>query len=127
MRKRKIIKATFADGVRELPSSLKIKCNATGQVKGFYTPYLIKLIARKYNNNYDQFISTYVSKGQSKIRSSSEESQIEEPDLSLYKNALKLEYKFLRTQPVVNKHQHRINLIKEKFNNRFPLESISDY
>ena len=62
MRKKKIITVTFKDGIQHLPSSVKVKCNITGNEKGFYTPYLVELIKRKYKNNYKYFIENYISK-----------------------------------------------------------------
>ena len=62
MRKQKILNVEFADGDQQLPSSVKVKCTVTGNQKSFYTPYLVKLIKRKYNNCYQKFIDTYVSK-----------------------------------------------------------------
>ena len=125
MRKKKIITAEFSDGTRELPSSIKIKCNATGQLKGFYTPYLIRLIKRKYDNNYQHFIDNYVAKGQKKIINNNDEE--EENDLSLYKTVLQMEYTHLKCQPKTAQSQGRLGLIKDRFDNRFPDEDIGHY
>jgi len=125
MREKKIITVTFNDGVQQLPSSIKIKCNVTGQAKGFYTPYLVRLIKRKYDNNYQYFIDNYVSKGNKKdlIKTDSEEP----PDLSLYKTTLQMEYAYLRARPRTSQNRNKMSFIKEKFGNRFPENDINEY
>lgn len=121
MRKSKLITVQFDDGEQTLTSSVKIKCNATGQVKGFYTPYLVKLIKRKYNNNYKEFIDTYVSKGNKLPKP---ENADDAPDLRLYRSALQLEYDSLSNKPRSTKRNHRISQIVDIFSKRFPDEHL---
>ena len=121
MRKSKLITVQFDDGEQTLTSSVKIKCNATGQVKGFYTPYLVKLIKRKYNNNYKEFIDTYVSKGNKLPKP---ENADDTPDLRLYRSALQLEYDSLSNKPRSTKRNHRISQIVDIFSKRFPDEHL---
>ena len=116
MRKTKLITVQFDDGEQTLPSSIKIKCTVTGKLKGFYTPYLIKLIKRKYNNNYNEFINTYVSKG-NKMKTST---VIEEDPYRLYREVLQREYNFLRNQPKSASIKHKIQVVKDRFSTRFP-------
>ena len=122
MKSIKIINVKFADGDRALPSSLKIKCNVTGDMKGFYTPYLIKLVERKYDNNYQLFLDTYVSKGAKNQLSTPSD---EEPALDVYKTVLALEYSHLKNRSNTIKSRHRINTIKSIFRRRFPEEDIN--
>jgi|SaaInlStandDraft_2_1057019.scaffolds.fasta_scaffold113205_2 hypothetical protein len=121
MRKKKIITVTFKDGVQRLPSSVKVKCNITGNEKGFYTPYLVELIKRKYKNNYKYFIENYISKG---MNNDPEKDDNEPPDLSLYMTALQLEYAFLRREPNTPQIKSKMNVIKERFTARFPDNDI---
>tara|TARA_R110000851_G_scaffold95358_2_gene207180 strand:+ start:80 stop:466 length:387 start_codon:yes stop_codon:yes gene_type:complete len=121
MRKQKIITVAFKDGEQQLPSSVKVKCNVTGTEKGFYTPYLIKLIKRKYENNYKYFIENYISKGMNK---DTEKDANEPPDLSLYMATLQLEYAFFRRQPKTPQIKSKISAVKEKFDARFPDNDI---
>ena len=122
MKQNKIINVQFDDGPQRLRSSLKIKCNVTGDIKSFYTPYLIGLIKRKYNNNYQHFLDTYISKG---ARRQLSEGNDDEPTLDVYKSVLALEYKHLKRELSTIKNRHRITTIKSIFNRRFPEENIN--
>jgi|SaaInlV_120m_DNA_2_1039728.scaffolds.fasta_scaffold67841_1 hypothetical protein len=122
MKRSKIINVQFSDGPQQLMSSLKVKCNATGEIKSFYTPYLIGLIKRKYDNNYQYFLKTYISKS---ARKRVLEVTDEEPALDVYKSVLTLEYDHLKRQPGTIKNRHRINVIKSIFSRRFPEENIN--
>jgi hypothetical protein len=116
-----MITVMFKDGVQHLPSSVKVKCNITGIKKGFYTPYLINLIKRKYENNYKYFIDNYISKGMNK---DTEKDDNEPPDLSLYMSTLQLEYAFLRRQTRTPQIKSKMSAIKERFSTRFPDHDI---
>ncbi len=41
---------------------LEVTCTRTRQPKRFHHVYLADLIRRKYDNNYDTFVNTYVSR-----------------------------------------------------------------
>ena len=123
MRKSKLITVKFDDGEQILPSSLKVKCNATGTSKGFYTPYLIKLIKKKYNNDYGYFLANYVSKGHTLKKTVDED---EEPSLSLYKTTLRQEYSFLSSRKQTTHSRVRMTQIEDVFQKRFPEESPND-
>ena len=122
MRRSKIINVEFDDGPQQLPSSLKVKCTVTGEMKSFYTPYLINLIKRKYNNSYQHFISNYTSKS---ARKNTSEDEDQEPTLDVYKSVLALEYTHLKNQSNTIKNRHRLNTIRGIFSRRFPEDNIN--
>lgn len=116
-----MINVTFDDGVRELPSTLKIKCNATGAIKSFYTPYLVKLIKRKYNNSYQYFIDNYVCRGANK--KIKDEDDV--PTYKAYKLALASEYRYLKSHGTTSRDKHRLTTIADIFESRFPDDDIA--
>lgn len=121
MRNKKIITHVFADGRQDLPSTIKVKCNVTGEEKFFYTPLLIKTIANKYENSYSNFVDAYISregKALQKENSIDELTGEEVSDLSLYKNFLLMEYNSIKNRKdteSLNKKEH----IKDVWEKRF--------
>lgn len=124
MRKTKTLNIEFADGTQNLPSSIKVKCNVTGNTKSFHTPYLIRLIKRKYQNNWKLFNTTYVSKEGKGVKNVIED---EEPSLSNYKNYLIARFKYLLSCTSSSIINHELYEVKETFSQRFPTENINDY
>ena len=121
MRKQKIITVQFADGEQQLPSSIKITCTVTDNKKSFYTPYLVKLIKRKYDNNYNQFITSYVSKegrGQQRAQKQCGQGIPEEDDLSQYKRYLALQHAAVRGKRDM-KSRNMLHHILEVWERRF--------
>lgn len=116
-----MINVTFDDGVKELPSTLKVTCNVTGDVKSFYTPYLIKLIKRKYNNNYQYFIDNYACRGANKKI----KDENDEPTYGAYKLALASEYRYLKSHGTSSQDKHRLTTIADIFESRFPDDDIT--
>ena len=118
MRKQKIIYVEFDDGVKELPSSMKVKCNVTGELVHFYVPNMAKVIRKKYNNNFQHFIDTYVSRtGKREVRTPAN-GESEQEDLSQYRNVLVLQFNAVRDK----KDRHSRNIIehvKEVWGRRF--------
>ena len=60
-RARKVHNYEFEDQTVNLNGYVAI-CNRTGNEKRFYHSYLANLISKKYNNNFAQFESEYVSR-----------------------------------------------------------------
>lgn len=124
MRKTKLLTVQFTDGEQSLPSSLKVECTVTGHSKSFHTPYLVRLIKRKYNNNWHKFISSYVSKEGRGLQAKTDDD--EEPTLDVYKNYLITKYKYLLSCKNSIIIKHKLNDVKEVFLNRFPNENINE-
>ena len=103
-------------------TSTPVTCTVTGDVKKFYTPYIIGLIKRKYNNNYQEFVNSYKSRGRKPVSSDEED---DETDLSLYKTFLKLQYRSYTSSDDMSARS-KSNTTLDTFNKRFPGESITD-
>jgi hypothetical protein len=128
-RAKKIMKIQFADGERELPSSYTVKCSISDNTRKFYTPKMVELIKRKYNNNFQEFIDNFVVRGYTKRGEPQRETPVSveeiEDDLTPYKNHLKLEYRFLKTKGTMTA-LNKAEFIKETFYKRFPDEDIKN-
>jgi len=124
MRKTKTLTVEFDDGTQELPSSIKVKCNVTGNIKSFHTPYLVRLIKRKYENNWNLFNTTYISKEGRGMKNIEED---EEPSLSSYKLYLVNKLKYLLSRKKNSIIVFELNEVRDVFAKRFPDENINDY
>ncbi len=62
-KRKKMYNYEFADCNQVLPSSVVIKCTASGESVRMYHKLLVKLIQKKYKNRWDLFNATYVKKG----------------------------------------------------------------
>lgn len=60
---KKVFNYEFADGPRQLHSTVNVKCNITGEIIPFYHKFLVTLIEKKYENNYSLFESKFVKRG----------------------------------------------------------------
>jgi hypothetical protein len=115
----------FSDGVYELPSSMKVKCNVTGRLIHYYVPNLLRIIKNKYQNNYKYFLENYISReGKSMIPSNDTPEQ--EDDLKEYRNYLLLSYIALKKQPKTSISAFKMDELVEIFNRRFPEMSMSE-
>jgi len=127
-RAKKILKVTFADGPRELPSSVTVKCNSTGKVRKFYTPKLVPLINKKYKGSYTYFLENFVMRGYKKKGDPEPAATCNEEvveDLTIYKNCLKMEHRFLRNRGK-RADLTKDEAVKEAFYRRFPEDDIND-
>jgi hypothetical protein len=62
-KKSKVFKYKFLDCEKEFPSSVPVKCTATGETVKMYHKSLVTLIRKNYDNNWKLFESSYVKKG----------------------------------------------------------------
>jgi len=62
-KRKKVFTYKFMDGEQSFPSSLYVICTESGEKVKMYHKQLVKLIKRKYNNNYKLFKASYVKKG----------------------------------------------------------------
>ena len=125
-----MLKIQFADGERELPSSYTVKCSMSDNTRKFYTPKMIELVRRKYNNNFQDFLDNFVVRGYKKRGEPKRETptctqEDESEDLSPYKNYLKLEFRFLKSKNSLE-HKNKAEFIKDTFYKRFPDDNILD-
>ena len=115
----------FSDGVYELPSSMKVKCNVTGRLIHYYVPNLLRIIKNKYKNNYKYFLENYISReGKSMIPINDTSDQ--EDDLKEYRNYLLLSYNALKQQPKSSITCGKMDEIVEIFDRRFPEMSLEE-
>ena len=115
----------FADGVYELPSSMKVTCNVTGRQIHYYVPNLLKIIKNSYKNNYKYFLENYISReGKSMIATDVVDE--EEDSLKEYRNYLMLSYHALCKQQKSSITQSKMDEVIEIFNRRFPDRSFKE-
>ena len=62
-KRKKLFTYKFMDGEQSFPSSLYVTCTESGEKVKMYHKQLVKLIKRKYNNNYKLFKASYIKKG----------------------------------------------------------------
>ena len=115
----------FADGVHELPSSMKVKCNVTGRLIHYYTPNLLRIIKNKYNNNYKYFLENYVSReGKSLMPDNLADDQ--EDNLDAYRSYLLLSYNAFSKEKKNTITASKMDEITEIFDRRFPDRSFKE-
>ena len=123
--KQKILAIEFADGVQELPSSMKVQCNITGKSIHYYTPNLLRIIKNKYKNNYKYFLDNYISReGKSMIPTNLTEDH--EEDLTPYRSYLLLSYNALKKEKKNSITASKMADITDIFAKRFPERSFSE-
>ena len=91
-RQKKIFNYEFADGPREITSSYKVKCNATGELVPFYHKTLETLVIKKYKNNFGYFLKNFKKKGAEKLLRK-EEGFDDKYALNAYSDYLIISYK----------------------------------
>jgi hypothetical protein len=65
-KQKKLITYEFVDGEQQIPSTFKAKCNVTGELVPMYHKLLVKLIEKKYKNNFTYFLKHFSKKGAEK-------------------------------------------------------------
>lgn len=111
-REKKLIKYIFDDGLQEIPSSYKAKCNVTGELVPIYHKFLRKMVEEKYKNNFGLFLKKFVKKGA--------EEQVRQQDgddlfkLNAYSDYLIVSYK------------HCLKVLEDNFNEEAILKTRSE-
>ena len=115
----------FSDGVYELPSSMKVKCNVTGRLIHYYTPNLLRIIKNKYKNDYKYFLENYISR-EGKSMTVTNDTIEQEDDLKEYRNYLLLSYNSFKKQPKSSLSCGQMTTIIEIFETRWPEMSFEE-
>jgi len=129
-RQKKFFNYEFVDGVQEIPSSYKAKCNITGELIPIYHKFLVKLILDHYKNNFALFKNTFVKKGAAKQQrvdqGYGDEDTVDPYKLNIYSDYLVASYKHCidilkdnYNQKVISKTKSEMSHIDECFTRRF--------
>ena len=62
-RKKKTFNYEFADGWQKLPSTYMATCTISKEIVPIYHKFLVKLIEKKYKNNFEYFTKAFTTKG----------------------------------------------------------------
>lgn len=102
----------YADGVQQLPSSYKAKCNVTGELVPIYHKFLDKMVRDKYKNNFAYFLKHFAKKG-----AELKKKETEGPDpyaLNAYSDYLVISYKGCLTTLEDNFNEQAVRKTKKE-------------
>lgn len=113
-RKAKFHLYEFADGVQQIPSSYKAKCNITGEFVPIYHKFLEKLIKKHYKNNFEYFLKHYAQKSAAKKKLEDDGYTDDQFSLNAYSDYLVICYKACIENLKDNFNQEAIVRIKNE-------------
>ncbi len=120
-KKKKLFNYKFIDCEKSLPSSIVVKCTQTGEEVRMYHKQLVRLIEKKYRNNYSLFRASYIKKGNKPEINNIDENGEYNTAPEGYRQYLIIAYKFAKQDSRLDDSMRaeRLNFLSECYSKRY--------